>query len=462
MIRLFRVFIPTSLLGLFLSEVALTAICFLVGYALTGYDTYFYLFYEEGFEKTGLAVLTVILAAYYVDLYGDVRITSRIRLFQSFCLVFGIAFLLQALIGYLARPWMLSRWQMMLGSGLALMILPGWRIAYAQIAPKLPGRQRVLLLGQHPLLSVLSERMAEKPEFGMSVIGHLSEHELGVSDPRLGPRLGIPSDVRAVCEAEKPDLIIVGLEERRGRLPVYELLDLRLAGIRIEDMATAHEYVMSRISVETLRPSHLLFSHELGPNPFNVQLQRLYSLAIAIIGTILTLPLMLIVAVLVKLTSPGPALFRQRRVGLNGRIFELYKFRSMRADAEKATGAVWAVKNDPRITPIGKYLRKLRLDELPQFFNVLRGDMAICGPRPERPEFVKTLSEQIPFYSQRHSVLPGITGWAQINHKYGDTFEDTVTKLEYDLYYLKNLSPWLDAYIIFATAKVMLLSRGAQ
>jgi sugar transferase (PEP-CTERM system associated) len=462
MIRLFRVFIPTSLLGLFLSEVALTAICFVIGYALTGFDVYFYLMFEEGLEKTAMAVLSVILAAYFVDLYGDVRITSRIRLFQSFCLVFGIAFLLQALIGYLARPWMLSRWQMMLGSGMALMILPAWRIAYAQIAPKLPGRQRVLFLGQHPLLCTLAERMRENPEFGMTLVGHLTEHPGEPADPRLGPVLGEPVEVRAVCEREKPDLVIVGLEERRGRLPVYELLDLRLGGIRMEDMATAYEYLMSRISVATLRPSHLLFSHELGPNPFNVQLQRLYSLAIAVVGTLLTLPIMLVVAALVKITSPGPALFRQRRVGLNGKIFEVYKFRSMRADAEKATGAVWAVKNDPRITPIGKYLRKLRLDELPQFFNVLRGDMAICGPRPERPEFVKNLSEQIPFYAQRHSVLPGITGWAQINHKYGDTMQDTVIKLEYDLYYLKNLSPWLDAYIMFATAKVMLLSRGAQ
>jgi lipopolysaccharide/colanic/teichoic acid biosynthesis glycosyltransferase len=171
---------------------------------------------------------------------------------------------------------------------------------------------------------------------------------------------------------------------------------------------------------------------------------------------------MAIVALIVKFTSTGPILHRQRRVGLHDHEFTIYKFRSMYADAEARTGAVWASKNDPRITPVGRWLRLLRIDELPQLFNVLKGEMSIVGPRPERPEFVKTLSEQIPYYRQRHCVRPGITGWAQINHKYGDTIEDTITKLEYDLYYIKNLSPSLDLYIIFHTAKTMLLLRGSQ
>jgi len=179
-------------------------------------------------------------------------------------------------------------------------------------------------------------------------------------------------------------------------------------------------------------------------------------------GVVILAPLMLLVALLVRLTSPGPALYRQLRVGRNGSLFSVYKFRSMRIDAEKETGAVWAAKNDPRVTRLGKTLRRLRIDELPQLFNVLKGEMSIVGPRPERPEFVATLSEQIPFYRQRHCIRPGITGWAQINHKYGDTIEDTVTKLEYDLYYIKNLSPSLDFYIIFQTLKVMVQQRGAQ
>ena len=190
--------------------------------------------------------------------------------------------------------------------------------------------------------------------------------------------------------------------------------------------------------------------------------QMIYSTAIALIVFVVALPVMLLVALAVKLTSRGPILFRQQRVGLNGKIFTLLKFRSMIEDAEAKTGAVWAQRNDPRVTPIGKYLRKLRLDELPQLINVLRGEMSIVGPRPERPEFVDVLSHIIAFYPQRHSVRPGITGWAQVNYKYGNTTEDTVIKLEYDLYYIKNLSPALDFYIIFQTVKVMLFTQSGQ
>jgi len=193
-----------------------------------------------------------------------------------------------------------------------------------------------------------------------------------------------------------------------------------------------------------------------------VMLQSIYSLAIAIVAAVLTSPIMLLVAVLVRLTSPGPALFRQKRVGKNDVEFTLYKFRSMYRDAEASSGAVWAKQDDPRVTRVGKWLRKLRLDELPQLFNVLKGDMSIVGPRPERPEFVAELARSIPYYRQRHCVKPGITGWAQINHKYGDTIEDTIIKLGYDLYYIKNLTPALDAFVMFHTAKVMLLLRGSR
>jgi exopolysaccharide biosynthesis polyprenyl glycosylphosphotransferase len=190
--------------------------------------------------------------------------------------------------------------------------------------------------------------------------------------------------------------------------------------------------------------------------------QSFYSFGIAALATVIISPIMLVVAILVRLSSPGPALFRQQRVGKNGVIFTVYKFRSMYCDAEATSGAVWAKKDDPRTTPVGKWLRRWRLDELPQLFNVLKGNMSIVGPRPERPEFVTELEQRIPYYRQRHCIKPGITGWAQINQKYGDTLEDTNTKLEYDLYYIKNVSPALDAIIMFHTAKVMLLSRGSR
>jgi exopolysaccharide biosynthesis polyprenyl glycosylphosphotransferase len=236
----------------------------------------------------------------------------------------------------------------------------------------------------------------------------------------------------------------------------------RSMGIKVENASRLYEIVFGRIPLFQIEPAHVLLSDEFRPKSWVTHLQTVYSFVLALAGLILCLPVMALVFVAVKLTSSGPALYKQQRVGHKQKCFYLYKFRSMYVDAEVRTGPVWASKNDPRITPLGWWLRKLRLDELPQFFNVLRGDMALVGPRPERPEFCTILAERIPLYHQRHIVKPGITGWAQINHRYTDTVEDIVPKLEYDLYYIKHLAPALDAYIIFHTLKVMLLFRGAQ
>jgi exopolysaccharide biosynthesis polyprenyl glycosylphosphotransferase len=245
-------------------------------------------------------------------------------------------------------------------------------------------------------------------------------------------------------------------------MPVNELLELRFGGNIIEEAASAYERVCGRVCVKELRPSQLIYSGELGPRRQTLLYQSLSNLLVAGIGVIVAAPVMLVVALAVRLSSPGPILYRQIRVGMDGVAFTLYKFRSMRADAEAESGAVWASKDDPRVTPVGRILRKLRVDELPQLFNVLKGEMSIVGPRPERPEFVKTLSSRIPYYRQRHCVRPGITGWAQINYRYSDNLEDTIEKLEYDLFYIKNMSLGLDTYIIFHTLKIMLTSRGAQ
>jgi exopolysaccharide biosynthesis polyprenyl glycosylphosphotransferase len=292
----------------------------------------------------------------------------------------------------------------------------------------------------------------------MKVLGFLDED----TGPPEGDRLGALNSLPEVVAASKPDCIIVGLAERRQQLPMYQLLDLKFSGIQIQEASVAYEDTHHRISLQDLRPADLVFTSGQINSPFLNQLQTLYSWVLALIGFVLTLPVMAIVWVLVKATSPGQAFYWQTRAGLNGEPFRLVKFRSMRVDAEAATGAVWASKNDPRVTPLGRWLRRLRIDELPQFVNVLRGEMNLVGPRPERPEFVRTLQQQIPFYRQRLFVKPGLTGWAQINHKYGDTIEDTITKLEYDLYYIKHRSISLDAYIMAQTVKVMLLHKGAQ
>jgi exopolysaccharide biosynthesis polyprenyl glycosylphosphotransferase len=279
---------------------------------------------------------------------------------------------------------------------------------------------------------------------------------------RGGKVLGTLPDLREIAQATRPNRIVVGMSERRQRMPVADLLELRFSGYIIEEVATAFERLCGRVCLKELRPAQLIYSGELGPRPQSLFVQAVGNRLLAAAGLIVASPLMALTALAVRLSSPGPILYRQVRVGLDDVPFTVYKFRSMRADAEAVTGAVWASKDDPRITTVGKIIRKLRFDELPQLFNTLKGDMCIVGPRPERPEFVQELSRKIPYYRQRHCVRPGITGWAQINFKYGDTLEDTMTKLEYDLYYIKNMSLSLDTYIVFHTVKAMLLSRGSQ
>ncbi|MBI4892226.1 MAG: sugar transferase [Acidobacteria bacterium] len=463
MIRLFRISMPVSVVGLLVSEAVLAFCCYLAAWALVGdVDVQFYLLFESGGEKILLVVASILLGAYFNDLYSEVKVASRLRLAQQYCLVIGMAFLTQALLSYVYPDLIVGRWQMMVGSALGLVLLPGWRSLFSMLVLQVWYREKVLFVGANSLVLTLARTFHKEPQLAMTSLGYLAEEPLEGDFPGLGPWLGKPRDILEVHAQQKPDRIVVGLNERRGQMPVNELLSLRLSGRVVEFAAAMYERITWRVSVEALRPSHLIFSHELGPNPRNLALQRVYSFVVALVGVVITAPVMLGVWLAVRLTSPGAAVYSQRRVGLNGKEFNVMKFRSMYIDAEARTGAVWAQKNDPRITPVGRWLRKLRLDELPQFFNVLKGEMSIVGPRPERPEFVRVLSEQIPFYGQRHTILPGITGWAQINHKYGDTLEDTVTKLEYDLYYLKNVGPSLDLYVIFHTVKVMLLSRGSQ
>jgi sugar transferase (PEP-CTERM system associated) len=256
--------------------------------------------------------------------------------------------------------------------------------------------------------------------------------------------------------------VIVAMPDRRGTLPVEELLALRLSQVKIEEATSWLEKITGRIEVDQLYPSWLIFADGFRFSVFNRMLRRAANLAVALIGLIVALPVLPLVALAVKLSSPGPVFYRQKRVGRGGEIFYCYKFRTMRQDAEADTGATWATDNDPRITRIGKFLRSSRLDEIPQLWCVLKGDMHFVGPRPERPEFVEWLSKEIPYYGVRHTVRPGITGWAQVQYKYGNTLEDAREKLQHDLFYIKNASLGLDFWIAFQTVKIVLLGRGAK
>jgi sugar transferase (PEP-CTERM system associated) len=463
MIRLFKVFIPVGTLTLLISEIVLVTSAFVLAtYFSLEVDPSVYLQYDGGWMRIAFVVLSILIGLHFHDLYSQFVVKSRIVLIQQLCLVMGVAFLTQGFIAYLNANLRVPIRVMVVGGSIAVLAIFFWRVFFSAYALQVVGRDLLLLVGGSPLLEDIGGHLAEHPETGIGVAGYVDDrHEPGAVLAG-GKVLGSMSALTDIVRAAQPHRIVVGMFERRNRMPVSELLELRFAGHIIEEVATTYERVCGRVCLKEIRPSQLIFSGELGPRPQNLLYQRASNMFVAAIGLIVGLPFMLLTALAVRLSSPGPILYRQVRVGLGDVPFTLYKFRSMREDAEAITGAVWAQKDDPRVTNVGRLIRRIRFDELPQIFNVLKGEMSVVGPRPERPEFVKALSEQIPYYRQRHCVRPGITGWAQINYKYGDTLEDTITKLEYDLYYIKNMSMALDNYIIFHTLKAMLLSRGAQ
>ncbi|HUK15597.1 MAG TPA: sugar transferase [Bryobacteraceae bacterium] len=463
MIRLFRVFVPVGALTLLISEILLVCAAFIVAaYIVLEVNPADYLLYDGGMVNIILVLLSILLGMYLHDLYSEIYVKSRLLLIQQLCQVIGIALIAQGLISYTNRSLRMPAHIMLVGCSLAIVAIFLWRVFFSAYALQVVGTDSLLLVGGSPVLEDVGQHIVDHPGHGLAVIGYVDDlHEPGTELPG-GKALGSLATLREIVEATQPRRIVVGMSERRLRVPVTELLDLRFAGHIIEEVAAVYERVCGRVCVKELRPSQLIYTGELGPRRQMLLYQSLSNAVVAVIGLVVGSPVFLLTALAVKLSSPGPALYRQVRVGMDGKLFTLYKFRSMRTDAEAATGAVWASKDDPRVTWVGRIIRRIRFDELPQLFNVLKGEMAVVGPRPERPEFVKALSEQIPYYRQRLSVRPGITGWAQINYKYGDTLEDTITKLEYDLYYIKHMSLSLDGYILFHTLKTMLSTRGAQ
>jgi sugar transferase (PEP-CTERM system associated) len=291
---------------------------------------------------------------------------------------------------------------------------------------------------------------------GIDVVGWTGNVEGELS------RDAVASHLMELVRQNRVHRVIVAMPDRRGTLPVEELLKLRLAGVKIEEATSWLERITGRIEVEQLYPSWLVFAEGFHFSTFFLAIRQVLNFSVALAGAILSLPLLPFIMLAIKLDSPGPALYRQQRVGRGGRLFYCYKFRTMQKDAEADTGATWAADGDPRITRIGKFLRASRLDEIPQLWCVLKGDMNFVGPRPERPEFVEWLSKEIPYYGVRHAVRPGITGWAQVQYKYGNTLADAREKLQYDLFYIKNASVGLDLFISFQTIKIVLLGRGAK
>jgi sugar transferase (PEP-CTERM system associated) len=355
------------------------------------------------------------------------------------------------------------------GRGIAALAAPlivaltfGWRLLMLQDPNSLGKPERILIMGTGPTGISLARDILARPELQLKVVGFLDERGENIGMSLVNPGIiGAAADVESIVQQEQIDHVVISLMERRGRMPVRQLLHLKFAGVRVEDAHSFYERMTGRIIHERLSPSWLILSDGFRKSTMLVWIKRLIDVVISLVSLILCLPLFAVVSLAILLESGSPILFRQQRTGLRGRSFEMLKFRSMFNNAEDA-GPQWASDGDNRITLVGKWIRKFRIDELPQAINVLRGEMSIVGPRPERPEFVSMLEEQIPFYGLRHSVRPGITGWAQVKYQYGASVEETKTKLEFDLFYIKHLSVMLDLAVLFETIKVMISGRGAK
>ena len=457
MIRLFNVYYTTRTLVLLLCEALLVGASFLLATVyLVGPDTYIALMYENGLLKIiGIIVLTLLLS-YYFDLYEPQRISGRWEIYFRLLLVLSVlSFTLAALV-YFFPEMDIGRYVLVASVSILAIALVIWRRAYEWIIGHSVFRERVYVMGSGPRAHSIVETLRNRRDVGMEVVTGENAGAPGEDLDRFA------KDLRAFRTQKHPiDRIVVAMEDRRGSMPVRELLALRLNGVVIEDASPLIERLTGKVPLDGLNPSTLIFTEGFNVRAPLMFVRRLVSITVSLVALTICLPFVPFIALAVRLSSPGPIFFSQMRVGRRGRPFRVFKFRTMRQDAE-AKGAVWAAKNDPRVTTLGRFMRKTRLDETPQLWNVLRGDMAFVGPRPERPELVQWLSNEIPYYDLRHIIRPGITGWAQVRYQYGASLEETSQKLEYDLYYVKHLSLGLDLLIIFETIKTIILRRGAQ
>ena len=416
------------------------------------------------FAKLGLLAVVFPLAMYFADVY-DARPedTSRgllVRLMQSL----GVTTIIFAAVYALMPGLILGRGVFALAVGFILGLVPLWRTAFDRAVDRIAPGERLLFLGTKPAAVALARELKERQrDLGVEVVGFVeaeSSHvRMFVQSPGI---VGSIDDLPLIVRRLRVDRVAISLEDARGRLPMHDLLDLKLQGVRFDHLASVYEEFTGRIAGENLRPSWMVFSDGFRKPRALMFAKRLVDVLASSAGLILGAPLFLAVAAAIRFTSAGPVLYRQMRVGERGRTFRLHKFRTMRTDAESATGPVFATEHDPRVTPVGNFLRRTRLDELPQLWNILRGEMSLVGPRPERPEFVKDLTDEIPFYGQRHVVKPGLTGWAQVRYAYAATVADTMEKLQYDLFYIKNLSMVLDVVILLSTVKTVLRREGSR
>ena len=462
MVRFFNVCYPVRTLILLCGEAAIIWFSFLAAALIRfGADSSLKLNYEGGLYKIALASVVCLLCLYYYDLYDSFIFSNPREVLTRIVQVLGAACLIMAILYYALPVVRLEAGLFIPGILLIGIFLAGWRKLFVLLNQSSRLASRVVVLGLGPLAEALVPEIENRPEWGVRLVGYLGRAHPAASSKGF-QRLGGVEDLAAVVDGERVDEIVIAMGERRGALPVEALLRLKSQGVAIRDGAELYETLTGKVFLESLKLSWLLFSRGFGVSRMMLFYKRATSVIFSGVGLLLALPFMAVIAAAVRLDSKGPVLFRQERVGLRGAIFKLNKFRTMVENADADGIYRPAQENDDRITRVGRWLRRARLDELPQLWNVLQGDMYFVGPRPFVPNQEQECEEKIPFYSQRWSVRPGATGWAQVNREYCATLEDNAEKLAYDLFYIKNMSVGLDLLIMLRTIKILLLGWGGR
>lgn len=424
---------------------------------------------SETIVTIAIYVLVILFSSHLMEAYDfDKNIKKReITINILFGAIASFSFL--SIVYYLDPDVMLGRGVLVISLLLFVFFQFCWHTVYLIGKSNLRFSQRVLVLGTGALAEQIGE-MASSNNRNFLLAGYASCNNDGVTGERkasnaIVPRdaiVGSSDDLMAATHQGRADMIVVALSERRGVFPLRDVLKCKLNGIEVMDAPSFYELVHGKLMLESITPSWFIFSSGFRRSTIFSLSKRTIDILLSAVGLLLTIPFFPLIALAIKLDSPGPIFFSQIRVGNKEKPFMLYKFRTMCQDAEERSGAMWAAKNDPRVTKLGKFFRNSRIDEIPQLINVLKGDMSFIGPRPERPEFVEKLKQVIPYYSKRHFIKPGLTGWAQVRYPYGSSVEDAIEKLRYDLYYIKNISPFLDTLIFFETIKVVLFGRGGR
>ncbi len=412
-------------------------------------------------EQLPFFVIGVMFSSFLVELYDGNKIINTKERTVWILIGLVVSFIILSALYYLLPAVTIGRGSFVLALGAFGVFQFLWHVVFVAFLNSDSLAKKVLVLGTGLTAQKIGD-LIRATNHQHVLRGYFSCDREAVSVPLQDIVGKNGAGLMEVVRQEKLEKIVVSLSERRGAFPVRDILSCKLSGIEVVDAPSFYEQMTGKLFLEDLRPSWLIFSDGFRMRSAMRLYKRFFDITAASIGLLITLPLLPLLALTIKLDSKGPIFFRQTRVGMREKLFELIKFRTMRQDAESETGAVWAQKDDKRVTRVGKIFRKIRLDELPQLWNVLKGDMSLIGPRPERPEFVEKLKKIIPFYSERHFLEPGITGWAQIKYPYGASVEDAIEKLKFDLYYIKNITPMLDLLITLETVKVVLFGRGGR